>query len=270
MVGRQCVGRLVEHLVVERRGVDLHVAADQVVHPHRLVGRHLEADDPLVAALDARPHLVGRQGERRGEPFAYRGVVGEGLAAFLVLRAQGRSARRPCRRRSRPSPRRRVAGRISGRFRAVRSGGRGRGDRLARRPRRYGCRTIRATPDDVRLRRPGRSAASRYPRCGGSSCRRGGVRTDSCRVPCGHRRYGAGPWGWGETHPYRSCHFRVYNLNPYTLFFPVAGLPAACFRRGSADPNRSAAFLPGSARADAISVRIRCRSSASFAARRRA
>ena len=89
MVGRQCVGRLVEHLVVERRGVDLHVAADQVVHPHRLVGRHLEADDPLVAALDARPHLVGRQGERRGEPFAYRGVVGEGLAAFLVLRAQG-------------------------------------------------------------------------------------------------------------------------------------------------------------------------------------
>ena len=43
---------------------------------------------PLVAALDAGAHLVGRQGERRGELLAHRVVVGEGLAARLGLLAQ--------------------------------------------------------------------------------------------------------------------------------------------------------------------------------------
>ena len=42
--------------------------------------------------MRARTSSAGRAsdvGGGGGEPFAYRGVVGEGLAAFLVLRAQG-------------------------------------------------------------------------------------------------------------------------------------------------------------------------------------
>ena len=65
------------------------MAANQVVHCDHFVLGHLEADDPLVAAFDAGTHLVGRQGERRGELFAHRMVVGEGVAARFGLLAQG-------------------------------------------------------------------------------------------------------------------------------------------------------------------------------------
>ena len=60
------------------------------------------------------------------------------------------------------------------------------------------------------------------------------------------RARGAG----GETHPYRSCHFRVYNLNPYTLFFPVAGLsrrdphPTVAGQRGGDGQREATAFRP--------------------------
>ncbi len=85
---------------------------------------------------------------------------------------------------------------------------------------------------------------------------RGGGRTDSYRVPCGRPRYGGARGAGCETHPYRSCHFRVYNLNPFTLFFPGCGsLPPPAFRRGSGRPESECGVLPGSARADAISVR---------------
>ena len=89
VVGGQRVGRLVEHLVVQRRGVDLYVAANQVVHPDHLVFGHLEADDPLVSAVDAGLDLLGGQGQRCRQLFAHRIVVGESLAAGLGLLAQG-------------------------------------------------------------------------------------------------------------------------------------------------------------------------------------
>ena len=64
------------------------MAADQVVHLDQLVFGHLEADDPLVAAVDAFADLLGGQGQRRGELLADRIVVGEGFAAGLGLVAQ--------------------------------------------------------------------------------------------------------------------------------------------------------------------------------------
>lgn len=88
-VGGQCVGRFVEHLVVERRGVDLHVAADQVVHFDDFVFRHPETDHPLVAAVDTRPDLFGGQRQRGGQLFAHGVIVGECLAASFGLPAQG-------------------------------------------------------------------------------------------------------------------------------------------------------------------------------------
>ena len=89
VVGGQRVGRFVEHLVVQRRGVDLHVSADQVVHRDRFVFGHPEADHPLVAAFDACLHLVGRQRQRRGQLFAHGIIVGERFAALLGFAAQG-------------------------------------------------------------------------------------------------------------------------------------------------------------------------------------
>ena len=53
MVRRQRIGRLIEHLVVERRSVHLDMPPDQVVHFDDLVFGHLEANDPLVAPRDA-------------------------------------------------------------------------------------------------------------------------------------------------------------------------------------------------------------------------
>ena len=79
------------------------------------------------------------------------------------------------------------------------------------------------------------------------------------------RARGAG----GETHPYRSCHFRVYNLNPYT-FFRSRVSPAAC------SSSRERPTRIGGRRFSRVCPSrryfssIRCRSSASFAARRRA
>ena len=65
------------------------MAADQVIHADYLVLGHLEADDPLVAAVDARADLLGRQGQRGGEFLAHGVVVGEGFAARLGFVAQG-------------------------------------------------------------------------------------------------------------------------------------------------------------------------------------
>ncbi len=65
------------------------MAADQVVHPDDFVLGHLEADDPLVAAVDAGPDFVGGKRQRSGELFAHGVVVGERFAAGFGLVAQG-------------------------------------------------------------------------------------------------------------------------------------------------------------------------------------
>ncbi len=64
------------------------MAADQVVHGHRLVDRHLEAHDPLLAGGDAALDLVGGQRQRRGQLLAHLVVIGEGAACLLGLAAQ--------------------------------------------------------------------------------------------------------------------------------------------------------------------------------------
>ena len=84
----QRIGRFVEYLVVQRRGVDLHVPADQVVHRYGFVLGHPEADDPLVAAVDAGTNLLGRKGQRRGELLAHGIIVSERFAAAFGLLAQ--------------------------------------------------------------------------------------------------------------------------------------------------------------------------------------
>ena len=89
VICRQGIDTLIQYLVIERRGVHLDVAADQVVHLDRLVARHLEAYNPLVAAVDALTHLLRRQRQRRRQLLAYRIVIGESLAARLALLAQG-------------------------------------------------------------------------------------------------------------------------------------------------------------------------------------
>ena len=65
------------------------MAADQVVHADDLVLGHLEADDPLVAAVDACADLLGRKGQRGGELFAHGVVVGKSLTSRFGLLAQG-------------------------------------------------------------------------------------------------------------------------------------------------------------------------------------
>ena len=88
VISGQRIGRFVEHLVVERRGIDLHMAANQIIHFDQPVLRHFKADDPLVTAFDAGFHFFGRQRERRGEFFAYGVVVGECFASGFGLFAQ--------------------------------------------------------------------------------------------------------------------------------------------------------------------------------------
>ena len=87
VVGRQRIGRFVEHLVVQRRSVYRHVAANQVVHPHLLVFGHFETDHPLVARGDAAFDLFVRQGQRRGQPGAHFVIVRERFAGCFGFRA---------------------------------------------------------------------------------------------------------------------------------------------------------------------------------------
>ncbi len=51
VIGWELVRSLPEHLVVECVGIDLHMAADHVVHRHDCVLRHLETNGPVRAAV---------------------------------------------------------------------------------------------------------------------------------------------------------------------------------------------------------------------------
>ena len=88
VVRRQLVCALVEDLVVERRRVDLDVAADHVVHLDVLVLGHLEAYDPHLAVGNASVDLLVRHVQRVLQAAAHCAVVGEGLSVGLGLLAQ--------------------------------------------------------------------------------------------------------------------------------------------------------------------------------------
>ena len=87
MVGRQFVGTLVKHLIVENGRVDDHIAANHVVHMYVLARLYLEPDDVLPAFGQQPLHLVSRQRQRIAHHTARRGIVLE-ILDFLPLGLQ--------------------------------------------------------------------------------------------------------------------------------------------------------------------------------------
>ena len=75
VVGGQVVGRLVQDLVVENRGVDGYIAADQVVDDHVFTRFDFEPHDILRAFGNESVNLFFRQGQRVAHLQAGRGVV---------------------------------------------------------------------------------------------------------------------------------------------------------------------------------------------------
>ena len=167
VVRRQAV-RLDEHLIVYGRGVERHVAADQVGERDRPAGLHLEADDVVLPGIEARLG-VGRRSATGCSPStcaSRRCTRRHGRASPPVRRACRRRRTR-ARRRAACAPRRRTgrSARTAGRARAVR---RFRGWSPALR--RATARPMRATRK-CRPRRPRRSASGPCPRCGARTCR---------------------------------------------------------------------------------------------------
>ncbi len=88
VIGGQVVGTLVEHLVVEYRRVDGHLAAEQVVDHHVASRLDEEAHHIGGAAIHQSLHLLGGHGERVAHRQACRGVileVGSGRAGGVKL-----------------------------------------------------------------------------------------------------------------------------------------------------------------------------------------
>ena len=67
MVGRQFVGTLVKHLIVENGRVDDHIAANHVVHMYVLARLYLEADN-VLPAFGRPPSSAGNDNELRIMP----------------------------------------------------------------------------------------------------------------------------------------------------------------------------------------------------------
>ena len=88
VIGGQVVGALVEHLVVENRGIDGHLAAQQVVHLHVASRLYQESHHVWCAGSHEGLHLPG--GKRQGVAHLQAGrrvilEVGSGRAGSLKL-----------------------------------------------------------------------------------------------------------------------------------------------------------------------------------------
>ena len=79
MIGRQLVGTLVEHFVVEDVALDTHVAADHVVDMDLLARLHLEAYGILHTVVDELSPLLFGQSQRVAHLHACGSVVLEVL-----------------------------------------------------------------------------------------------------------------------------------------------------------------------------------------------
>ena len=79
MIGRQLVGTLVEHLVVEDVALDTHITADHVVDMDLLARLHLEAYGILHTVVDELPPLLLGHGQRVAHLHACGSVVLEVL-----------------------------------------------------------------------------------------------------------------------------------------------------------------------------------------------
>ena len=64
MIGRQLVGTLVEHLIVEDIALDANLTTDQVVNQHFLTSLNLEADHILLAISYQLVNLLFRECQR--------------------------------------------------------------------------------------------------------------------------------------------------------------------------------------------------------------
>ena len=82
MVGGQLIGALVEHFVVENRGIDDHIAANEVVDVHIFAGFDLETHHILIAACNACFHFFGGERERVLHLSARGGIILEIGDAF--------------------------------------------------------------------------------------------------------------------------------------------------------------------------------------------
>ena len=87
VVGRQFIGPLPEDLVVQRVGIYLDVTADEVVHHHDGIFRHLETDGPVGGGLQQAGGFFGGQRQGIAQGFARNLVIDEGLFRGLGLGA---------------------------------------------------------------------------------------------------------------------------------------------------------------------------------------
>ena len=75
VIGRQIVGRLIEHFVVENIGVDFHLATDKVLYIDIHVRLHFESNDILLASCDACIHFLLAESERVAHLLTSAGIV---------------------------------------------------------------------------------------------------------------------------------------------------------------------------------------------------
>ena len=87
VIGRQLVGRLIKHLVVEDGRVDDHFATDEVVDMHVFIRLNLETYDILLALGDQRIYFFLRKSQRVAHLQAGRSVILE-VGHFLALSLQ--------------------------------------------------------------------------------------------------------------------------------------------------------------------------------------
>ena len=87
MIGRQLVGTLVEHLVVDHVAHDAHIATDEVVDMHGLTRFDLETHHILLSLVDELSGGLLAQGERVAHQHARMGIVLE-ILDFRTLGLQ--------------------------------------------------------------------------------------------------------------------------------------------------------------------------------------
>ena len=88
VIGGELVCAFVEHFVVENRGIDDHITANQVVYMYIFTRLDFETYYILVATCNALFHLFGRKGERIAHVATCRSIileVGCGFASSIEV-----------------------------------------------------------------------------------------------------------------------------------------------------------------------------------------
>ena len=88
VIGGELVCAFVEHFVVENRGIDDHITANQVVYMYIFARLDFETNYVLVTTCNALLHLFGRKGERIAHVATCRSIileVGCGFASSIEV-----------------------------------------------------------------------------------------------------------------------------------------------------------------------------------------